>query len=275
MDRFAVRQQQRKMVESAYRDLHALLGGDFSPGYFNRPEVLDAERSGLAVCDGVLGHVLRAPRTSEEEAEATALLRAVGDALVPDEVENRCHNLHSAVMLMLDRIGCPAIVVWGSVHASALASRGFVLNAGMSPRFPGHRPGHAWIMTPYWSVTDLALAYGYNVGDDYERLAPSIPKLVQIRTRESSEPDREWWRLPSSQPFVMDDAAYAHATKYLDLVGWSQDVAEDVTLCYLPGAMAVPEEPEMNDVSVQIGGRPPGDFLAEYLSRSRLSSPSS
>lgn len=261
------RRRQKDRVASAYADLSCLLQGDFGPGFINRTEVLEAERNGLPVLDGLLGYILNGNHPPENRENVDALFGAVGDAIVREEVVNRCHNLQGAVALMLDAIGCPAIMIWGSVNASSRGTRGFALNANIPPESRDHRPGHSWILTPYGFVNDVALVHGDEVGDDYDLLAPSIPKLVQIPAYETSEPEKSWWRLPSPQTYLINDAAYAQSTQYHNLLGWSQCVSEDLTIRYLPAAVTLPEESDLNDVNIRIGGMRPGEFLSNYLTR--------
>ena len=98
------RETQSAWVKSAYEALKDIVGGDFSPGYFNSREVLIAEANGLRVLDGVLGHVLASSPGADLESQACGLLEKVSEALAPSEVENRCHNLHGACALMLDAL---------------------------------------------------------------------------------------------------------------------------------------------------------------------------
>lgn len=262
-NRFGIRRQQRKAVDNAYENLTDLLDDNFEPCFFNRTDVLSAERRGFPVLDGLLGYILNGTHPPDKARDASELLVLVREAIGHDDVENSCHNLHGAVALMLNAIGCPAIVVWGTVHASAPGTDGFVLNANIAPQFPGHRPGHAWIMTPYNSVNDVALAHGYNVGNHYESLMPSIPKLIQISGHETSEPDVGWWHIPSSQSFRLDGQKYADSTKYQDVIGWSQATFGELTIRYLPGAVSLPEEADLNDIKIRIGGQLAGDFFSE------------
>lgn len=262
------RMAQARTVDESYAALSSLLHGTFTQGCFNKPEVLAAERRGLSVCDGMLGHVLQAERDPQIAAKASRLLNAVRDGIVPAEVESRCHNLHSAVMLMLDRIGCPSVVVWGSVNASAPGTVGFVLNAAVGLRGPNHRPGHSWLLSPYWAVADLALKHQFaaGVGDDYAVLRPRIPSLIVSESTELSEPEPKWWRIPG-RPGIVEPPVevYANESKYQDVLGWTKVELESLTVRYLPGAVAIPEEDDINAVEVVIGGMRPGDFFASIL----------
>lgn len=250
-------------VDSAYRQLSELVKGDFSPGYFNRPAVLQAEKQGLEVCDAILGHVLNAPKSPDRKAAALELLKRIEKGLINSEVQNQCHSLHGAVALMLDKIGCPAVVIWGSLNAIAPGSTGFRLIGEGAPQFLGHRPGHSWLLTPYWSVVDLALAHQYGVGDDYESLKKVIPKLILVSNQENSEPDRAWLQSPGQPNSSVPELVYCNATKYFDVIGWSKYQSDYMTIMYIPGAVCIPTESELDEINIRIGGKPPGEFLAE------------
>jgi hypothetical protein len=189
------RHQRRQRVDDALATLAEIIKGDYSPGYYNRKEVIAAERAGLSVCDAVLGHVLRAAQSTDVEARASELLRRICARLTQDEAENQCHNIHATIVMYLDLIGCPAIVAWGTLAASATGSSGFILTSAMNPQFEGHRPGHTWVVTPFASVADLALAYQHAAGDDYDMLKCKIPKLIVTRERTFKEPEASWFRL--------------------------------------------------------------------------------
>ena len=149
--------RQRDWVEVSYERLKECVKGDFSLGYFNSPRALYAEREGLSMGDGILGHVLASSANADEEERGIELLNRVSQALVASEVENRCHNLHAACFLMLDALHVPAAVVRGSVYATDEQGHRFWLNSldGMDSKL--YRPGHSWLITPFWRVADLAL----------------------------------------------------------------------------------------------------------------------
>ena len=238
------------------------VSGSILPGYFNEPSVLKAERAGLEVCDAVLGHVLKTEPDKKVHSQALALLALVQNRIVPNEVVSRCHNLHGAVMLMLDKIGCPSVVIWGSINASAEGTAGFVLNATLGTGSPDHRPGHSWLLSPYWTVADLALRWqqGSGVGDDYDALQSQIPPLVLSESRESSEPEKGWWRYPVPS-LRFSEENYANETKYQDVLGWTKVEVGRLVLRYLPGAVAIPQEPDLNHIDILVGGMRPGDFF--------------
>lgn len=249
----------------AYSQLQTLVGGDFSPGFYNRPDVLQAEQSGLAVCDAVLWHTLHFPRDPTLEKSVAQLLSRVEKGIDSDVAENRCHHVHAAVVGMLDRIGCPAVVVWGTVDARATGTRGFCLPAYIK-LFPEQRPGHSWIVTPFHYAVDLAIAHQYNAGDDYELIKPRLPRLVICQTKESSKVDPSWFRAPDNPSFKSPPSVYANETKYQSLLGWSKFVSGDLTIRYLPGAVALPEETDLDQNDIEIGGMKPGAFFRAKLS---------
>lgn len=55
----AARQRMVLDVAEAGAALSSIIDGNFGPGYFNRPEVLNAEKRGLHVTHGVLAHAPR------------------------------------------------------------------------------------------------------------------------------------------------------------------------------------------------------------------------
>ena len=59
---------------------------------------------------------------------------------------------------------------------------------------------------------------------------------------------------------------YAKATLYQDVIGWSHYKSGPTTVRYLPGAMTLPEEAEMADVSIKIGGLSPREFFDQNAS---------
>lgn len=258
-----IRNDTKKTIDTAYRELLDIVKGDFSPGYYNRKEVIDAETKGLSICDAILGHVINAPKDQKQEEASLELLTRIQRKIIDEEIVNQCHNLHGAVALMLDRIGCPAIMIWGSLNAISPRSSGFRLIAEAEPEFSGHRPGHCWLLTPYWSVTDLALAHQSGVGDDYEILKAHIPSLILERSQNQSEPERSWLR-PSGQPSAnVPDSIFCNATKYHDVIGWTEVKLASLTISYIPGAVTIPSEHELNEINILIGGKRPGDFFSQ------------
>lgn len=257
--RKVVRRHTKSRVAESYAALGRLIGGRFYPGSHNTPQVLEAERNGLSVIDGVLGHILNAKLDHSIEVRALELIRRVAANLVVSEVENKCHNLHGSLAMMLDKIGSPAVVVTGSLHASAADGRGFVLAGYQEPRFPGHVPAHSWVVTPFAAVCDLALRYQINVGEDYEQLQSDIPFPILTRDRRFDEPNRSWWRLPGTTQLI-PSKLYGNATKYHDVLGWSECTSGPVTIRYLPAAVGLPVETDMNRVNIRISGLCAGDF---------------
>lgn len=255
----ARRREQRALVKSAYQQLKDCIDDEFQPGYFNSDEALAAETNGLSVCDAVLGHILATSLGADGEARARALLDRVSEALVPAEVENQCHNLHGACALMLDALGVPVVMVVGSVYATDDSGRVFWINRLVPPAFPGHNPGHAWLLTPWWRVADLALIHQFAVGGDYENMRDSLGPVVTISSNETIEPEVGWWRFEGGMRLPAE--GFAVATRYHDLIGWSQFKSESTIVRYLPSALTLPTEAELADVNIKIGGLSPKEFF--------------
>ncbi len=253
------RKDQSALVKSSYDQLKACVGGQFQPGYFNSDEVLAAEAKGLSVIDAVLGHVLASLPSEDGEARARALLDRVSEALVPSEVENRCHNLHGACALMLDALGIPVVVVVGSVYATDESGQVFWLNRLGGPTFPGHNPGHAWLLTPWWRVADLALIHQFGVAGDYDNMRDYLRPIISVNSSETLEPEVGWWRFEDGLP--LPPYGYVETTRYHDLIGWSELKLGSTTVRYLPSAPTLPVEPELSDVNVKIGGLSPREFF--------------
>ena len=253
------RKDQSALVKSSYDQLKTCVGGQFQPGYFNSDEVLAAEANGLSVCDAVLGHVLASPPSVDGEARTSALLDRVSEALVPSEVENRCHNLHGACALMLDALGVPVVMVVGSVYATDESGHVFWLNRLGGPAFPGHNPGHAWLLTPWWRVADLSLMHQFGVAGDYDNMRDSLRPVITVDSNETLEPEAGWWRFEDGLRLPAD--GYVETTKYHDLIGWSQFKLGSTTVRYLPSALTLPAEAELADVNIKIGGLSPREFF--------------
>ena len=152
-------------VKDAWSRLQPLVGDRPSPRFFNAEPVLDAERRGMPVLDGLLGRVLETPPMQERSDLTLQICAAIADRMVAAEVQSRCHNLHTALFLMLDSAGIPSVMVWGSVHAETNDPQGsFALNAQLPPEGENHRPGILGLITPEFSVIDLALAHQGEVG---------------------------------------------------------------------------------------------------------------
>ena len=258
------RKGQSALVKAAYEELKDRIGGEFQPGFFNSDAVLAAEANGLSVCDAVLGHVLAYPTNVEDEARARALLNRVSEALVPSEVENQCHNLHGACTLMLDALGVPVVMVVGSVYATDESGHVFWINRLVPPTFPGHNPGHAWLLTPWWRVADLALMHQFSVAGDYDDMRNSLHSFITVDTNETLEPEVGWWRFEGGLRLPAE--GYAATTKYHDLIGWSQLKLGSTIVRYLPSALTLPAEAELKDVNVKIGGLSPKEFFDANVS---------
>ena len=253
------RELQRASVQVAYEQLKDCLAGEFAPGYFNSPRALAAERGGLEICDAVLGHALAASPDAGAEARALELLNRVSQALVASEVENQCHNLHAACALMLDALDVPVVIVWGSVFATGEEGRAFWLNARIPPAFQGHRPGHSWLLTSSWHVADLAIVHQFGVSGDYDDIRGTLPPVITVTSSEASEPEVSWWRFPDG--YRMTAHQYADATRYHDVIGWSLHKSGSTIVRYLPGAATLPEQAELADVNIKIGGLSPREFF--------------
>ena len=258
------RKRQRASVEESYKRLKDCLASDFRPGYFNSPRARAAESDGLPICDAVLGHILATSPNADAEERALALLNRVSQALVASEVENRCHNLHGACALMLDALNIPVVMVWGSVFAADEEGRAFWLNAWDGLTSQENRPGHSWLLTPSWRVADLALVHQSGVSGDYDDIRATLPPIITVSSSEVSEPDASWWRFAGGHRLTA--AMYSQSTLYQDVIGWSHYKSGPTTIRYLPGAMTLPKEVEMADVSIKIGGLSPREFYDEYAS---------
>lgn len=162
--------------------------------------------------------------------------------------------------MLLDRIGCPAIGVWGSVYASSDDGRSFSLNA-LGPRLsPMHSPGHSWLLTPYSTVLDLTLFFQDGVAGDYESLRGEITLPIVSSERSSIVPEAEWWALGTQLPAIK---RIEDETLYLNVLGWNPVQCGSLLIRYLPGAVNLPSEVDPNDAKVRIGGLAPGDFFEE------------
>ena len=259
-----LRNRQRDLVKAAYERLRDILDGEFAPGYFNSPKVRAAELGGLPVIDAVLGHVVSVSPDAKTEARARELLNRVSRSLVPSEVENQCHNLHAVCALMLDALEVPVVMVWGSVYATDKRGRKFWLNAEIPRISQEDRPGHSWLLTPSWRVADLALVHQDGVPGDYAEMSGTLPRLITVSSSEESEPDVNWWR--SSDVYSPMADQYAKATLYQDVIGWSQYELESTIVRYLPGAVVLPDEGEMGDVNIKIGGLSAREFFDKRAS---------
>ena len=155
-------------------------------------------------------------------------------------------------------------MVWGSVYAAGKRDRAFWLNAVTAPSFPDHRPGHSWLLTPSWRVADLALVYQYGVTGAYGKISATLPPVIAVATSEASESDVNWWRSLGGSRLTADQ--YANETQYHDVIGWSQYKSGFTTVRYLPGAVVLPEEAEMGDVDIKIGGLSAREFFDQNAS---------
>ena len=253
------RRNQSALVRLAYEQLKNCTGGEFQAGYFNSEKVRAAEANGLSVCDAVLGHILASPLSVEGETRARALLSRVSESLVPSEAENKCHNLHGACALMLDSLGVPVVMVVGSVYATDESGCAFWLNRLVGPAFPGHNPGHSWLLTPWWRVADVSLTHQFGVVGDYDAMRSSLRPLITINSNETHKSEVGWWRFEDGLPLPSD--GYAEVTKYHDLIGWSQFKSGSAVVRYLPSALTLPMESELSEVNIKIGGLSPREFF--------------
>ena len=258
------RRRQHDLVDEAYEQLRECVDGDFSPGYFNSPRALAAEEESLSMGDGVLGHVLASSLDAKEEERALELLNRVSQAMVASEVENRCHNLHAACFLMLDALHVPAAVVRGSVYATDERGQSFWLNSLDGMESEMHRPGHSWLITPSWRVADLALAHQSEVPGNYDVIRATLPPVITVTSSEVSEPAVRWWRFAGGYRLTED--MYGEATRYQNVIGWSQHTSESTTVRYLPGALTLPIEAELACIDIRIGGVSPREFFDQNAS---------
>ena len=210
------------------------------------------------------GTFLPRRRTTDAEDRALELLNRVSQALVASEVEDQCHNLHSACALMFDALHIPVVVVWGSVFATDEEGRAFWLNAWDGLTSQENRPGHSWLLTPSWRVADLALVNQSRVPGDYDDIRATLPPIITVNSSEVSGPNVSWW--PFAGGYRLTTAMYAKSTLYQDVIGWSHYKLPPTTVRYLPGVMTLPEEAEMGDVSVKIGGLSPREFFDQNAS---------
>ena len=250
-------------VKEAWGRLQFLIGDHPSPRFFNAESVLKAEAGGMPVIDGLLGRVLETPPTQQRSDLTLQICAAVADRMVAAEVQSRCHNLHGALFLMLDSAGIPSVIVWGSVHAETNDPRGsFALNSELPREDENHRPGHSWLITPEFSVIDLALAHQGEVGGTYASVKAAIPSIVHIANRKSDPIPREWY--PDQQGSPISEAAYTNATKYFDVLGWSEFSGAGLTVRYLPGAVQAPIE-DLQDIDLRIGQLRPDYAFEQFV----------
>ena len=181
---------------------------------------------------------------------------------MPSEVENQSHNLHGASALMLDALGVPVVMVVGSVYATDESGRVFWLNRLVGPAFPGHNPGHAWLLTPWWRVADLALMHQFGVAGDYDDMRDSLRPVITVNSNETLEPEASWWRFEGGRRLPAE--GYVATTKYHDLIGWSQFKVGSTIVRYLPSALTLPVEAELTDVNIKICGLSPKEFFDAY-----------
>jgi hypothetical protein len=250
-------------VKEAWRRLQPLVGDHPSPRFFNAKSVLEAEAGGLLVLDGLLGRVLETPPMQQRRDLTLLICAAVADQIVAAEVQSRCHNLHAALFLMLDSAGIPCVIVWGSVYGETDDARGsFALNAEVPAESEIHRPGHSWLVTPELSVVDLALAHQGEVGDSYASIKAAIPSIVHVKNRKRNPIPREWY--PEQHGALIDDAAYARATSYFDVLGWSEFSGIGFRVRYLPGAITAPNE-DLHGIDLRIGGLRPDHAFEQFV----------
>ena len=117
-----------------------------------------------------------------------------------------------ACALMLDALGVPVVMVVGSVYATDESGHVFWLNRLGGPAFPGHNPGHAWLLTPWWRVADLALMHQFGVAGDYDNMRDSLHPVITVNSNETLEPEVGWWRFEDGLPLPAD--GYVETTKY-------------------------------------------------------------
>lgn len=252
-------------VREAWSRLQPLVGDRPPPRFFNAKSVLEAEGRGEPVMDALLGRVLETPPIQQRADLTLQICATVADQMVPAEVQSRCHNLHAALFLMLDSAGIPCVIVWGSVHAETDGGRGsFALNAQVPRESEIHRPGHSWLMTPEFSVVDLALAHQGDIGDAYESVKAAIPPVVQVENRKNDPIPREWY--PDQRGASVDEEAFAGGTRYFDVLGWSEFPGDRFTVRYLPGAIWVPAPNEdLRDFDVRIAGLRADDAFERFV----------
>ena len=219
----------------------------------------------MPVLDGLLGRVLETPPMQQRSDLTLQICATVADQMVAAEVQSRCHNLHAALFLMLDSARIPCVIIWGSVHAETDDARGsFVLNAQLPRESEIHRPGHSWLLTPEFSVIDLALAHQGDIGDAYESVKAAIPPIVHVKNRKSDPIPREWY--PDQLGAPVDDEAYADGTRYFDVLGWSEFSGAGFTVRYLPGAIWAPTPNEdLQDVDLRIAGLRADDAFERFV----------
>lgn len=258
------RRQQRDLVNHSYERLSIHIDGNFGPGYFNSPGALAAENDGLNIGEAVLGHVIASSPDTDAQERARELLNRVSGALVPSEVENRCHNLHGACALMLDELNVPVALVRGSVYATGKGGRSFSLNALDGLDTPVYRPGHSWLITPSWRVADIALVHQAGVPGHYSDIRATLPPVMTVTSSETSEPIPSWWRFGSG--LRLTDAMYTAATRYQHVIGWSQYTSGSTTVRYLPSGITLPKEAELAEVEIRIGGLSPREFFDQNAS---------
>jgi hypothetical protein len=252
-------------VKEAWCRLQPLVGDRPSPRFFNAKSVLAAEAGGMPVLDGLLGRVLETPPMQQKGDLTLQICATIAERMDAAEAQSRCHNLHAALFLMLDSAGLPSVMIWGSVQAETCDPPGsFALNAQLPPEGEDHRPGHSWLITPELSVIDLALAHQGDVGGTYASVKGAIPSVVQIANRKYDPIPREWY--PDQQGSPISEAAYIDATKYFNVLGWSEFAGAGFKVRYLPGAVVAPEPSEdLQDANVLIGGLRPDHAFERFV----------
>lgn len=153
-------------------------------------------------------------------------------------------------------------MVWGSVCATDQDGHSFSLNHWNASQSEDHRPGHSWLLTPYWRVADISIVHQSVVPGNYEELRKTLPSVITVASSEASEPDINWWRLENGS--ALSTHRYAESTMYHEIIGWSQHVGETTTVRYLPAALEIPREAEMGEVNIRIGGVSPREFFDRY-----------
>ena len=109
---------------------------------------------------------------------------------------------------------------------------------------------------------DLALAHQGEVGGTYASVKTAIPSIVHIKNRKSDPIPREWY--PDQQGAPIGDAAYANATSYFDVLGWSEFAGAGFTVRYLPAAVTAPSE-DLQEIDLRIGGLRPDDAFERFV----------
>jgi hypothetical protein len=195
------------------------------------------------------------------------MARLIADHVQHDEVVNQCHNLGLELFMMLDQLGIPSVVVWGTLWAESLdGDFQFVLTPYVQKENEDHRPGHSWVMTPELMVVDLALKHQAWVPGTYDAHRESLPAVVIAQDAENdTPPDPAWFHRPDHPPLPWQ-LLQSDALKYWPTLGWSQVDTDALRLRYVPNAIGLPSVgDDLHRALPLIGGETPHRFFSRTV----------